>query len=149
MTQEGSASWTSCSTLCITGNQIGRTLFQLSRRSPKPLMLHNRHFRKRSCCFPWSAALVCIVALTLLLARTASPSFSQTSSPLQSTAKCETTHAKRQCLDHDDGFQASLPTQAFKTSPPPISFSQLALANEPPPPLQSKGFRYNRPPPLS
>jgi len=98
---------------------------------------------------PYRAALIGIVAVTLLFTCSASPSFSQASSSLQSTVKSERTHAKRQCMDDDAGLQSSVPTQAFQTSPPPTSFSRLALADKPFLPLQSKGFHYNRPPPLS
>lgn len=128
------------------GNQNRRTTFQLPSLSNLPLMSRNCHLRTFAA---YRAALICLVALTLLVARTSGPALAPASSSLHSLVQSQSPHAKRQCLDQTDGFQSNIPTQMFKMLPPLPSFSPLASADKPPLPLQPRGFHYNRPPPLS
>lgn len=92
---------------------------------------------------------LCIVAFSLLLARTVTAQIDLPSASIHPVARMSTSQAKHQFLDHDDGFQSCLPTLALKTSPASNAVSLWVGADDPILPLRLKGFHYNRPPPLT
>lgn len=94
-------------------------------------------------------ALVCAVAVTLVMSRTSTASVPRTSSSLKATIQCQCTHAKRQSLDRDGGFDFSLTAQTSFVSPPLASFLCLSCTDEPLLPFQPDSYHHNRPPPLS
>ena len=96
----------------------------------------------------WRVGLVCGVAIALLSVRSSGLNLLH-SSPLRSTARSWQATAQSQFIDHDDGLGPSTPQQALHAPPPEAVSKLLCLADLPLVPLQSKGFHYNRPPPLS
>jgi len=94
-------------------------------------------------------AVVCAIGVTLLCVRAAALHLKCVRSSLSSILTLHPTHARRACLDIDNGFDLSVTLVKAHLLPPLVSARgltrQVALSGSHPP-----TFRYqNRPPPIS
>ncbi len=93
-------------------------------------------------------ALVCAVAVTLVVSRTAAISVPRASLSHKSAVQCQSVHPKRQTLDQNGGFDFSLVAQTPFFSPSLVSYLCPSCTDEPLLPLQPDSYHHNRPPPL-
>ena len=89
--------------------------------------------------------IVCVAALSILLARSASSSFQHI--PLSLTVSSHADHDHRQCFDHEDSQWATAASTLLST--PPLASVQLTRTAEPFVEIVTDGLHYNRPPPIS
>jgi len=94
----------------------------------------------------YRVAIMCVAALSFLLARNAPPSFPHTSISL--TISSHADHDPKPCFDHDDS-QWALPPSAALGAPPPVMSAHLTPTVEPFVEIVTDGLHYNRPPPIS
>jgi hypothetical protein len=94
---------------------------------------------------PHRAAILCIAALGMLLARSAPPVLSHYSITL--TSKSHVNHDHRQCFDHEDLQWSVSPTLALapQLAASPLSTSTVRRFFD----LRTNGWHDNRPPPTS
>ena len=105
-----------------------------------------RKFRSDSQRRSWTEVLLASSALlALLVARNALPDFPKVPSA-QSAASAVSHHDQRPRFDH--GPQWSAPADRFLPRPPVAESSHLAPRPQRFLALQTKGFHYNRPPPI-
>jgi len=90
--------------------------------------------------------IMCVAALSLLLARSAPPSLPHISLSLAVNSQAD--HDHRQCFDHQD-FQWGTSPSIAQTAPPPVASPQLTAAAAPFVEIVMDGWHYNRPPPIS
>jgi hypothetical protein len=91
--------------------------------------------------------LACAALAAVLVARHIPPTFPAESS-IHSAFSANSHHDQRPRFD-DNGLRWCAPAEMFLPAPPLAASTDLASAAEPLPRLQTKGFHYNRPPPLS
>jgi hypothetical protein len=91
--------------------------------------------------------LACVALAAVLVARHISPSFP--AEPSIHSAFSANSHHDQRPRFNNDGLQWCAPADVFLPAPPVARAAHLASAAEPLPKLQTKGFHYNRPPPLS
>lgn len=92
------------------------------------------------------AAIMCVAALSVLLARCASPDF-----PLTCIHSSISSHADphhKQSFDHEDSQWATVPVTVLGDPPPSISTHAIP-AVEPFIGLVTDGLQHSRPPPVS
>lgn len=130
----------------FAGNQNLGAAFQLGSPTSLGTMSLNRHLRNLNSS---QTALVCVAVLTLWVVRASGPSTPQPSSSLHSTVQCQSTQAKRQCLDQDGGFDSTIARQPFSVLPLFRLSSVASSTDQSPIPLLPDGHQYNRPPPQS
>jgi hypothetical protein len=94
----------------------------------------------------YRAGLVCIAALSVLLARSAPPSLPHLY--FDGTVNSLADHDHRQCFDHQD-FQWGTSPSIAQTAPPPVASPHLTAAAAPFVEIVMDGWHYNRPPPIS
>ena len=90
-------------------------------------------------------AITCVAVLSILLARSAPPSFPHSS--LRLAVHSDADHDHRQCFDHEDSQVGNSPS-ATLTIPPVVS-PQATRTFEPFVEIVTDGWHYNRPPPIS
>ncbi|MGA7908932.1 MAG: hypothetical protein WCA16_16095 [Candidatus Sulfotelmatobacter sp.] len=90
------------------------------------------------------AAIMCVGALGILLARAAPVGFSPSSLCL--TVSSHAAH-DRQCFDHEDAQWVVSPS-APPSAPPPVVSLQPVHAADPFVTFDTNGLHYNRPPPI-
>jgi hypothetical protein len=90
--------------------------------------------------------IMCVAALSLLLARSAPPSLPHISLSLAVNSQAD--HDHRQCFDHEDSQWATSPRTSLTTPPPVVSPHPTPTA-EPFVEIVTGGWHYNRPPPIS
>jgi hypothetical protein len=96
---------------------------------------------------------VCVAILSILLARSALPSFPHLSPPgfrhtlisLGFDSHADSDH--RQCFDREDS-QGAISPSSTPTAPPPILSRHPSPASEPLLEIVTDGLHYDRPPPL-
>ena len=107
-----------------------------------------RHFRDTEGRALWMrAALASVTLVTLLAARNVPPDFPQTPS-VGSRVSATLHHDQRPRFDNS-GLKWSTPTGDFLPDPLVVESAHLAPAPQFFSTLQSKGFHFNRPPPIS
>lgn len=94
----------------------------------------------------YRAGIMCVATLTILLARSAPPSFPNISLSLDVTSHAD--HDHRQCFDHEDPQWAISPSASL-TIPPPVVSAHPAPTDKPLVEVVTDGLHYNRPPPIS
>ncbi len=106
-----------------------------------------RIFRKsnRGLAF-YRAAIMCVAALSILLARSAPPSLPHLY--FDGTANSLADHDHRQCFDHQDSQWGTSPGTA-QIAPPPVASPRLTTAAAPFVEIVMDGWHFNRPPPIS
>jgi hypothetical protein len=90
--------------------------------------------------------IMCVAALSLLLARSAPPSLPHISLSLAVNSQAD--HDHRQCFDHEDSQWATSPRTSL-TTPPPVVSPHPTASVEPSVAIVTDGWHYNRPPPIS
>ena len=90
--------------------------------------------------------IMCVAALSLLLARSAPPSLPHISLSLAVNSQAD--HDHRQCFDHE-GFQWETSLTATLIAPPPVASHHLISTVAPSAEIVMDGWHYNRPPPIS
>jgi hypothetical protein len=108
----------------------------------------DRHFPNgsfRTICI--RAALASIALLAVLAARNVPPHFRSVSS-VHSAACADSQHDQRPRFDNS-GSKWSAPVDSFRPVPPAAESADLAPASRLFSTLQTKGFHFNRPPPIS
>jgi hypothetical protein len=90
--------------------------------------------------------LACVALAAVLVARHIPPDFPAAPS-IHSAFSAKSHHDQRPRFDNNR-LQWSAPADMFLPAPPVAESADLALSVEPLPRLQTKGFHYNRPPPL-
>jgi hypothetical protein len=93
------------------------------------------------------AVLISVVLSGVLVARNIPPNFP--TRPAAHSAFSATSHHDQRPRFNHDGFQWNSPVDAFLPTPPAAESAELAPASQLFSILQTKGFHYNRPPPLS
>jgi hypothetical protein len=93
------------------------------------------------------AVLISVVLSGVLVARNIPPNFPPKPSA-HSAFNATSHHDQRPRFDHN-GSQWSSPADAFLPTPPVAEPADLVLTSQLFSTLQTKGFHYNRPPPLS
>jgi hypothetical protein len=93
------------------------------------------------------ALLVSAALFAIFAARGVPPSFPHATA-LASAISADTHHDQRPRFD-DSGTQWSAPAAIFVPYPPSAESAHLTLALRFPSTLQTKGFHFNRPPPIS
>jgi hypothetical protein len=91
--------------------------------------------------------LACVALAAVLVARHIPPDFPAEPS-IHSAVNANSHHDQRPRFNNN-GLQWSTPADVFLPAPPVAESADLASAAEPLPRLKTKGFHYNRPPPLS
>lgn len=109
-------------------------------------MLQNHHLRTPAL---HRAALVCAVALTLVVSRSSAISVPKASLSHRTTVHCQSTYPKRQILNQNGGLDFSLTSQTGFISPPLASSLGPSSSDDPLLPFRPGNFHHNRPPPLS
>lgn len=94
----------------------------------------------------YRAAIMCVAALSVLLARGAPPSLPHfyPGSIVHSLAE----HGHRQCFDNE-AFQWGTSPGATLTTPPPVVSPHLIATASPAVGIVGDGWHFNRPPPIS
>jgi len=105
-----------------------------------------RHFRSDRHGAIW-AAVAFAALLSVLAARNVLPDFPETPGA-HSTISADSHHDQRPRFDHT-GSQWSAPADWFLPTPPVAESTHLTPAPQLFSALQTKGFHYNRPPPIS
>jgi hypothetical protein len=90
--------------------------------------------------------IVCVAALSLLLARSAPPSLPHISTGLAVNSQAD--HDHRLSFDHEDSQWATTPSIALN-APPPVVSPHPTHSVEPSFEIVKEGWHYNRPPPIS
>ena len=90
--------------------------------------------------------IMCVTALSLLLARSAPPSLPHISTGLAVNSQAD--HNHRLSFDHEDSQWATRPSTAVNT-PPPVVSPHPTPSVEPSVAIVTDGWHYNRPPPIS
>jgi hypothetical protein len=92
----------------------------------------------------YRAAIMCIAALSVVLARSAPPSLPHIY--LGSAVDCQADHDHRQCFDHKDSEWGSFPSATLTISPSAVSphWNSTGPATVE---MMTEGWHYNRPPP--
>lgn len=106
-----------------------------------------RLLRKSNCgLVSYRAAIMCVAALSVLLARSAPPSLPHfyLGSAVHSLAE----HDHRLCFDHE-GFQWGTSPSTTLTTPPPVASPHLITTAAPFVEIVRDGWHFNRPPPIS
>jgi hypothetical protein len=93
------------------------------------------------------AVLASMALLAVLAARNVPPEFPKAPS-LQSAVGANLHHDQRPRFDNS-GLKWSAPVASFLQAPPAIESAHLASTPLPCSRLQTKGFHFNRPPPIS
>ena len=93
----------------------------------------------------YRAAIMCVATLTILLARSAPPSFPNISLSLAVTSHAD--HDHRQCFDHEDPQWVVSPSSSLIT-PPHVASAHLTPTDKPLVEVVTDGWHYNRPPPI-
>jgi hypothetical protein len=110
-------------------------------------MTLDRIFRKSSRgLVSYRAAIMCVAALSVLLARSAPPSLPHLY--FGGTVNSLADHDPRQCFDHQD-FQWGTYPDTAQTTPPPVAAPNLTTADAPFVEIVMDGWHFNRPPPIS
>jgi len=91
-------------------------------------------------------AIMCAAGLSILLARSAPPSFPHIS--LRLAVNSHADHDHRQCFDHEDSQWGTSPS-ATLTIPPTVVSPHPTRTFEPFVEIVTDGWHYNRPPPIS
>jgi hypothetical protein len=108
----------------------------------------DRHFPGGSCRTVWiRAAVVSIALLAVLAARNVPPHFPG-ASRLHSAASADSHHDQRPRFDNY-GSNWSAPVDSFRPVPPTPESAHLVPTPRLFSTLQTKGFHFNRPPPIS
>jgi hypothetical protein len=102
---------------------------------------------RKSKCGPGSycAVTMCVLALTMVLARSAPPRFLHNSD--SSTINAQVIHDHRQYFDHEDSLWVTSPRAAL-TDPLPVVSANPTVVNQPVVEIVTDGLHYNRPPPI-
>jgi len=112
-------------------------------------MSSNGHPQNRRREAVWSQALLAFAAVfALLLIRTAPPDFPKLPSVHHTSINAVSSHDQRPRFD-SDGLQWSAPVGHFLPLPPAAECAHLTPVTRLWSALQTKGFHYNRPPPVS
>ena len=90
--------------------------------------------------------IMCIAALSLLSVRIAPPTVSHVSTGL--AVNSQAGHDHRLCFDHEDSPWATTPSTALNTPPLVVSLHPIP-SDETSVAIVTKGWHYNRPPPIS
>ena len=90
--------------------------------------------------------IMCVAALSLLLARSAPPSLPHISTGLAVNSQAD--HDHRLCSDHEDSQWATC-LSVLLTTPPPVVSAHPTHNVEPSFEIVKEGWHYNRPPPIS
>lgn len=97
----------------------------------------------------WIQAFLAFTALfALLVARNVPPEFPKLPSLHYSSVIAVSNHGQRPHFD-SDGSQWSAPVSVFLPFPPAAESTHLGVTPQLLSALQTKGFHYNRPPPVS
>jgi hypothetical protein len=102
----------------------------------------------------YRTVVMCVAALSILLARSAPPSFPHISSPsfqLTSLSLAFDTHSTsdhRRCFDREDP-QGVTSASTTPSTPPLVFFPPPAPTSDPLLEFVTDGLHYNRPPPIS
>lgn len=91
--------------------------------------------------------LASVALLAVLAARNVLPQFPKAPGD-HSALSADSHHDQRPRFDHT-GSQWSVPSDGFLSVPPTAESAHLTLAPQLFSALQTKGFHYNRPPPIS
>lgn len=94
-------------------------------------------------------ALVCGVAVMLMVSRSATISVPKASLAHNGTVQCQSTLPKRQTLDRDAVFEFGLIARKTSICPPAASFVPQPCTDDPLLPFQPDSYLHNRPPPQS
>jgi len=94
----------------------------------------------------YRAAVMCVAALGVLLARSAPPRLAHLFPDSAVTSLAE--HDHRLCFDHED-FQWGTFGSIALPIPPPVASPHLNLTAQHPFKVVTDGWHYNRPPPIS
>ncbi len=94
-------------------------------------------------------ALVCTMALTLLVARASAVNVVPTSSSLKAAVHCQSARLKQQCVEQGSGFEFNVVPRTFPVFRPLLSFLYRGPADQAPPLFLPDDTYHNRPPPLS
>jgi hypothetical protein len=130
--------------ILLPANQNHRRIIQSEWGASMPLV---RPIRKSKCGLgSYRAAIMCVVALTILLVRSSPPGFLHNSD--RSTINSQAIHDHRQCFDHEDSLWATSPGAAL-AGPLPVLSANPTVVNEFVVELVTDGLHYNRPPPIS
>jgi len=107
-----------------------------------------RHFRSGNHGTMWiRAVLACAALFALLAARNVPPDFPRAPC-VHSTVGTASHHDQRPRFDNS-GLKWSAPAASFLPTPPVAESAHLAPTPQPFSTLQTKGFHFNRPPPIS
>ena len=97
----------------------------------------------------WAQGMLALAALfALLVNRNVPPNFPEVSSLQHSSVSEVANHNQRPRFD-SNSLQWSAPVKAFQPLPPAAVPVHLASASQWLPTIHTKGFHYNRPPPVS
>lgn len=91
--------------------------------------------------------VLCVTALSVLLARNAPPDFANIPPRLTVNADSHASHDHRPYFDHEDSSWGTAP-RATLTSPLPVASPQLTVAVAPFVEIEIDGWHFNRPPPI-
>jgi hypothetical protein len=106
-----------------------------------------QYFRHGSRGSIWTRATLASIALLGILAARSVPTQFPRALGGHSTISADSHHDQRPRFDHADS-QWSAPANGFLPTPPAAKSTQLAPVPQLFSSLQTKGFRYNRPPPI-
>src|ERR1019366_5351831 len=103
-----------------------------------------RPLRKSICgLVSYRAAIMCVAALSVLLARSAPPNLPHIC--LDSAVPSLADHDHRQCFDHE-GFQTGTSPSATLLTPLPVASPHLITTAAPVVEIVRDGWHFNRPP---
>lgn len=93
----------------------------------------------------YRAAVMCVAALSLLLARSAPPSLPHTFADSAVISGADDTH---RFLFDQENFQWGTFASFAQSTPPPVAAPHRVMSAEPSLEVSTKGWHYNRPPPI-